>query len=57
MGSAEMDINVRKEIAGSACHNLQKIWSFIDRTQVESEIARDKSWVCLLYGAAAWTLT
>ena len=56
MESSEKDFDVRKALAWSSCHKLQKIWksSLSRKMKVRLFIATVES--VLLYGSEAWTI-
>ena len=57
MESTEKDFHVRKALAWSSCHKLQKIWNsaLSRKLKVRLFIATVES--VLLYGSEAWTIT
>ena len=57
MESSEKDFHIRKALAWSSCHKLQKIWNSTLSRKMKVRIFMATVESVLLYGSEAWTIT
>ena len=57
MESLEKDFDVRKALAWSSCHKLQKIWNSTLSRRMKVRLFTATVESVLLYGSEAWTIT